>query len=218
MDITWYGHSCFRITERGLATVVTDPYDPDVVGYKAMKLRADIITISQDDPGHNYVRGVRGASWEITGPGEYEIGGVFLTAVATGTKRSKNNSNNTNNNMVYVFDYNGVTVAHLGNMKSVPTRSEVQALGTVDVALVPIGGGNALNAAKAAEVISLIEPGIVVPMYYNTPDSKLKLNSLNQFLKEMGLGKQVQTEPALKVTKSSVPVETRVVILSYERS
>ena len=119
-------------------------------------------------------------------------------------------------NMAYVFDYDGVTVAHLGNMNSVPTRTEVDALGTVDVALVPVGGTGSLNAAKAAEVISLIEPGIVVPMYYSTPDAKVKLNSLSQFLKEMGLGKNVEAEPSLKVTKSSIPEETRVVVLSYD--
>ena len=72
----------------------------------------------------------------------------------------------------------------------------------------------ALNAAKAAEVISLIEPGIVVPMHYLTPKSKSKLNKIDQFLKEMGVGKKVDTEDSLKVTSSSVPEETRVVVLN----
>ncbi|MBN2502459.1 MAG: MBL fold metallo-hydrolase [Anaerolineales bacterium] len=213
MEITWYGHACFRITERSMATVVTDPYNEAKIGYDALKLKADIVTVSHDDPGHNHAEAVKGNSWTITGPGEYEIGGVFLTAVQTGNKRSKKENGR---NMAYVFDYDGVTVAHLGNMNSVPTRTEVDALGTVDVALVPVGGGTSLNAAKAAEVISLIEPGIVVPMYYSTPVAKVKLNSLSQFLKEMGLGKNVETEPSLKVTKSSIPDETRVVVLSYD--
>jgi len=213
MEIIWYGHACFRITERSMATVVTDPYNEAEIGYDALKLKADIVTISHADPGHNFVQAVKGASWEITGPGEYEIGGVFLTAVQTGNKRSKKENGR---NMAYVFEYDGVTVAHLGNMDAVPTRTEVDALGTVDVALVPVGGGSGLNAAKAAEVISLIEPGIVVPMYYSTPASKVKLNTLSQFLKEMGLSGNVEAEPALKVTKSSIPEETRVVVLSYD--
>ena len=213
MEITWYGHACFRITERSMATVVTDPYNEAEIGYDALKLKADIVTISHEDPGLNYTEAVKGNSWTITGPGEYEIGGVFLTAVQTGSKRSAKENGR---NMAYVFDYDGVTVAHLGSMNSVPTRTEVDALGTVDVALVPVGGGTGLNAAKAAEVISLIEPGIVVPMYYSTPAVKVKLNSLSQFLKEMGLSKNVETEPSLKVTKSSIPEETRVVVLSYD--
>ncbi|KAA3642945.1 MAG: lactamase [Chloroflexi bacterium] len=209
MEITWYGHSCFRITERNMASVVTDPYDHSEVGYAALKLKSDIVTMSQDDPAHNFAKGVKGASWEINGPGEYEIGGVFLTAVASG-----NDKKNGARNLVCVLDYNGVTVAHLGNLSTVPSKAQIEALGSVQVALVPVGGGASLNAAKAAEVISLIEPGIVVPMHYLTPKSKTKLNKIDQFLKEMGVGKKVDTEDSLKVTSSSVPEETRVVVLN----
>jgi len=77
MEITWYGHSCFRLTERSMATVVTDPFDSGVVGYEPLKLRADIVTVSHDAPGHNYTTAVKGTSHEITGAGEYEIGGVL---------------------------------------------------------------------------------------------------------------------------------------------
>jgi L-ascorbate metabolism protein UlaG (beta-lactamase superfamily) len=88
----------------------------------------------------------------------------------------------------------------------------VEVLGTVDVLLVPVGGGNGLNAAQAAEIISLIQPSIVVPMHYKTHNNKLKLDPLSRFLKEMGLGK-VPPEQSLKVTKSSLPEETQVVVL-----
>ncbi len=205
MEITWYGHSCFRITERGMATVVTDPYDHNEVGFKALKLKADVRSISHDAPGHSFTKGVKGAEWELRGPGEYEIGGVFITGVAT--------DNNDGRNLVYVFDYGGVTVAHLGDMKSVPSRSQVEALGTVNVLLVPVGGGKSLNASKAAEVISLIEPGIVVPMHYKVDGSTAKLNQLGQFVKEMGLSADAP-ESSLKVTSSSVPEETQVVVLA----
>lgn len=205
MEITWHGHSCFRIIERGLATVVTDPYDHQLIGYKALKLKADIVTLSHDEPGHNFLEGVKGNDWEISGAGEYEIGGVFITAVAT--------KNEKNSNMVYVFDYGSVTIGHMGDMRKVPSRAQVEALGNVDVALVPVGGGKALNAAKAAEVISLIEPGIVIPMHYKTPASKLKLDSLRRFLQEMGLSASEETAPSLKVTPSSISEETRVVVL-----
>ena len=83
MEITWYGHSCFRLTERGMATVVTDPYDHRVAGYEALKLRADIVTVSHDAPGHNFASVVKGYSHLITGPGEFEIGSVFVTCIQT---------------------------------------------------------------------------------------------------------------------------------------
>ena len=213
MEITWYGLSCFRLTERSLATVVTDPFDSQAVGYESLKLKADIVTVSHNAPGHNYTNGVKGYSRLITGPGEFEIGGVFITGIQT-NGYSKHEVNETRNTL-YVFDYEGVTVAHLGDLSRVPSQTEIEALGTVHVALVPVGGGSGLNAAKAAEVISLLEPGFVIPMHYGTPASSLKLAPLNKFLKEMGLG-EVEAQPSLKVTRSMIPEETRVVALTYE--
>jgi L-ascorbate metabolism protein UlaG (beta-lactamase superfamily) len=149
----------------------------------------------------------------ITGPGEFEIGGVFITAVQTDSgKKSKDRVRNT----VYVFDYDGITVAHLGDLQQIPTQSEIELLGTVNVALVPVGGGASLNAAKAAEVVSMLEPNLVVPMHYATPDSKIKLDDLNKFIKEMGLSKQ-DAQPALKVTRNSLPAETHVIVLDYQK-
>ena len=212
MEITWYGHSCFRLTERGLATVATDPYDPDVTGYPPIKFRADIVTVSHEAPGHNNVAAVKGRRHVITGPGEFEIGGVFITGVRTNGKgkRTAEGPRNT----LYVFDYNGVAIAHLGDLRRVPSQTEVEALGHVDVALVPVGGGGGLNAAKAAEVVSLLEPGIVIPMHYKTPASRINLAPVSKFLKEMGVGK-METQASLKITKSGIPGETRVEVLDY---
>ena len=214
MEITWYGHSCFRLTERNFVTVVTDPYDNKTIGYEALKLKAEIVTVSHDAPGHNNSGAVKGSTHVLTGPGEFEIGGVFITAVQTDSagKKAKDNVRNT----IYVFDYDGITVAHLGDLQKIPTQSEIELLGTVNVALVPVGGGSSLNAAKAAEVVSMLEPNLVIPMHYSTPDSKIKLDEINKFIKEMGLSKQ-EAQPALKVSRSSLPAETHVIILDYQK-
>lgn len=215
MEITWYGHSCFRLTERNFATVVTDPFDSKTTGYEPLKLKADIVTVSHDAAGHNNAEAVKGTSHAITGPGEFEIGGVFITGVQTdgaGGKKKKNEVRNT----LYVFDYDGITVAHLGDLSQVPSQAEIEALGTVNVALVPVGGGGGLNAAKAAEVISLLEPNLVVPMHYSTPASKIPLDSLNKFVKEMGLSKPA-AQPTLKISRSGLPEETHVIVLDYQK-
>jgi len=218
MEITWYGHSCFRLTERNYATVVTDPFDNKSIGYDALKLKSDIVTVSHNAPGHNNTDAVKGVSHVIVGPGEFEIGGVFVTGVqtdgASGRKKAKDDSTR---NTVYVFDYDGITVAHLGDLKQTPSQSEIESLGTINVALVPVGGGGGLNAAKAAEVISMIEPNLVIPMHYSTPAAKVPLDSLNKFIKEMGLSKP-EDQPSLKVTRSSLPNETHVIVLGYQAS
>jgi len=216
MELTWYGHSCFRLTERGLASVVTDPYDHRQVGYEPLKLKADIVTVSHDSPGHNFVSAVKGDPRQITGPGEYEIGGVFITGVQTNghTKKTDDEPRNT----LYVYDYNGLNIVHLGDISRVPSQTEVEALGPVHIALVPVGSGGGLNAAKAAEVISLLEPNIVIPMHYATPPSIAQLEPLSKFMKEMGLA-DVETQPSLKVTSiSSLPDETRVMVLDFQKN
>ena len=99
MEIKWFGHSCFRITERGLATVVTDPYSSTEIGYEDLKLKAEIVTISHDAPGHNHTKSVSGNDWTISGPGEYEIGGVFITAIPT-------HKNGGTKNLAFTFEFN----------------------------------------------------------------------------------------------------------------
>lgn len=216
MEIVWYGHSCFRLSERSMASVVCDPYDHKIVGYDPLKLKADIVTVSYHTSEHNFTNAVKGDPHEITGPGEFEIGGVFVTGIQTNglSKKTTDNMRNT----LYLFDYNGITVAHLGQINRVPTQTEVEDLGQVNVALVPVGDKESLNAAKAAEIIALLEPNIVIPMHYATPTSLIKLDPLSKFLKEMGIEK-VEPVPSLKVTSlSSLPEETRVVVLEYQRS
>ena len=212
MEITWYGQSCFRLTERGTASVVTDPFDHTVVGYNALKLKSDIVTISHAAPGHDFIEGVKGYQHLLEGPGEYEIGGVFITGVRTNKKKAEDQPRNT----LYVFDYDGITIAHLGDLREVPSRSQVDALGEVNVALVPVGAGGGLNAAKAAEVVGILEPNIIIPMHYATPDGKLEFDPLEKFIKEMGLG-EVEAESSIKITKGSLPENTRVVVLEYRQ-
>jgi L-ascorbate metabolism protein UlaG (beta-lactamase superfamily) len=220
MEITWYGHSCFRLTERNYATVVTDPFDNKSIGYDSLRLKSDIVTVSHAAPGHNNTDAVKGVSHVIDGPGEFEIGGVFITGVQSDSGSSgkkKKNTDSTPRNTIYVFDYDGITVAHLGDLNVTPTQSEIESLGTVNVVLVPVGGGGGLNAAKAAEVISLIEPSLVIPMHYSTPATTVSLDTLNKFIKEMGLS-QPDAQPSLKVSRSSLPNETHVVVLDYQKS
>ena len=215
MEITWHGHSCFRIIERGMAAVVTDPYD-DSIGYPALRLKADIVTVSHAAPGHNNLDAVKGVQKTITGPGEYEIGGVFITGIATSRSNGeKKKGDESRRNTLYLFDFDGLTVCHLGDLDHVPTQSQIEALGAVHVALVPVGGGGGLNAAQAAEVISLLEPSLVIPMHYRTPAVSLNLDPVSKFLKEMGLS-SAKEEASLKVTRSSLPEETHVVLLDYK--
>lgn len=211
MDITWYGHSCFRMIERGAASIVTDPFD-DSIGYEVPKLKADIVSISHDASGHNAVDNVKGVDLVLQGPGEYEMGGVFVTGVAT--YDPDGDPETLRRNIIYVFNFGTVTVCHLGDLDYTPQQKQIEALGSIDVLLVPVGGGGALNASQASDVISLIEPRIVVPMHYKTDQIDLDLEPLDRFIGEMGL-QNIEETDLLRVNKTTLAGEdTQVVLLT----
>jgi L-ascorbate metabolism protein UlaG (beta-lactamase superfamily) len=214
VDITWYGHSCFRLNERGSISIVTDPYSAEL-GLPPLKLKADVVTVSHDKPGHNYVDAVKSANPAerspsvLRGPGEYEVGGVFIT----GLPMNYADEERIHANVGYLIQYGSLSVLHLGDLAHVPDQSTIEALGEVNVVLVPVGGGSALRASTAAEVIALIEPNYIVPMHYMLPGLTTLLDPVDKFLKEMGISRAMQEEDTLKVTSGSLPEQPQVILL-----
>jgi L-ascorbate metabolism protein UlaG (beta-lactamase superfamily) len=207
MDITWLGHSCFRL--RGShATVITDPYPPDL-GYALGKPSAHIVTVSHQHPEHSYVQGISGNPRLITGPGEYEVRGVLVIGVATfhDTEEGRKWGKNT----VYLMEIDEVSVCHLGH---VLTAAQVEEIDNVDVLLLPVGGLSTINAAMAAEVVRQLEPKVVVPMHYKTPAISSELDSVERFLKEIGV-KEINPQPKLSFTRSNLPASMQVSLLDY---
>jgi L-ascorbate metabolism protein UlaG (beta-lactamase superfamily) len=210
MEITWLGHSCFKI-KGSQATVITDPYSPEL-GYKLGRFNARIVTVSHEHPGHCYVQGIGGQPRVVKGPGEYEISGVLIIGIATfhdgegGKKRGKNT--------VYLMEIDEVSVCHLGDLGHVLNPEQVEEIDNVDVLLLPVGGVSTINASKAAEVVRQLEPKAVIPMHYKTPALKRELEPVEQFLKEIG-AKQVEPLPKLSITKSNLPPSTQVFLLDY---
>jgi L-ascorbate metabolism protein UlaG (beta-lactamase superfamily) len=210
MEITWYGHSCFRIRSKE-ATVVTDPCDK-TTGYSLGRPTADLVTVSCADPAHNAVGGVAGDPKVVDGPGEFEIAGASLVGVSTWLGKDRT----AGRNVSYVFELEDMRVGHLGGIGHVPTSDQVEEMGGVDILLVPVGGGGALDGPPAAETVSLLEPKLVIPMHFHTDSEKHKLDPVDRFLKEMGV-KSPEKHAKIAVTKSSVPDETQVLVLDYKR-
>ncbi|MEO0561006.1 MAG: MBL fold metallo-hydrolase [Chloroflexota bacterium] len=208
MDITWYGMSCFRITERSKTTVMTDPYGPHLGIQPTGTTKTDVVTVSHDAPGHNHVEGLKSEFYTLTTPGEYEIGGTFFTGVPLHAMVEEQPFYNVG----YLVNYDGLTVFHVGDLAQVPEQSLVQDLGEVNVLLLPVGSGNTLSASEASEVVSLIEPNYIVPMHYAVPGMTLDLDPVDKFLKAMGVT-TVEEEDTLKVSSSSLPEQPEVVLL-----
>ena len=210
MDISWLGHSCFRIKGKQV-TVITDPYSP-TLGYSLGKPTAHIVTVSHQHPGHSYIQGIGGEPRPVTGPGEYEISGVLIIGINTfhdaegGIKRGKNT--------VYLIEVDEIAICHLGDLGHVLTAEQVEEIDNVDVLLLPVGGVSTINAPMAAEVVRQLEPKVVIPMHYKTRALKWELESVDKFLKEIGV-KQVSSQPKLSFSKPSLPDNTQVFLLDY---
>lgn len=207
-EITWLGHACFRLKGKD-ATIITDPYDK-TLGLGTLNQKADIVTISHEHPHHSTLSGVKGEPFVVRSPGEFEVRGVFITGVWTfadnegGKERGRNN--------VFLFHLDDLVVCHLGALGHTLNSQQLEALGDVDVLMVPVGGHTALTANRATEVISQLEPKVVVPMHYGTGREQVTLDTLDTFMKEMGL-KEWEARDKLSVRSSDLGETTQVMVL-----
>ncbi|MGH7863041.1 MAG: MBL fold metallo-hydrolase [Candidatus Dormibacteraceae bacterium] len=207
MELTWYGLSCFRLRGRS-AAVVTDPYSP-ALGLKLAKLDADLITISHHHPNHNFTGGVKSGR-VIDGPGEYEVSGVSVLGVHSAHDDQQGDL--LGHNTIYVIELDEVRVCHLGDLGHRLDDKILEGLADIDVLLVPAGGGSALDATRAAEVVRQIEPRCVVPMHYALAGMKAELEGVDRFLKEMGAAAP-EVQGKLVIQAAGGDYETRTVVL-----
>lgn len=212
MEIVWLGHSCFRVRGRE-ATVVMDPCPP-ASGYTIGKPTADIVTISHSHDNHAYLKAVSGSPTVLSMPGEYEISGAFLTGIQTFHDSEKGGERG--KNVAFIVEMEDIKVCHLGDLGHTPTAEQVEEMVGCDVLMIPVGGGTTIDGAKAAEVVSLLDAKLVVPMHYRTDAHKNGLDTAERFLKEMEV-KTVEPQAKLQISRSAIPAEPQVVLLDYKR-
>ncbi len=220
MEITWYGHCAFRVGDRG-RYVLMDPYGPEM-GRELGKKAAEVVTISRDDPAHNYSRLASGRTYVISGPGEYEIAGVFITGIATnGDADPQERGRNT----AYVVEFDEFVLCHLGAMSRVPNQEQIEELGEladIDILMVPVGGRTVLTAARAVEVVALLEPNLVLPMHYKVRGLTTEGDTATRFLRQMAVEEPetslCPTPDTLRITsRSQLPEQTGVVLLEVSQ-
>ncbi len=210
MDITWLGHSCFRLKGKQ-ATLITDPYPPEV-GYSLGKPAAQIVTLSHDHYDHSYSQGITDSPKVIRAPGEYEISDVLIIGIST--FHDSEGGNEKGKNTVYLIDLDEISVCHLGDLGHGLTAGQVEEIDDVDVLLVPVGGVYTINAPMAAALVRQLEPKVVIPMHYKTEALSFELEPVERFLEEIG-ARNVQPQAKLSITKSNLPLSTQVILLDY---
>lgn len=202
IEIVWLGRTCFRLRGRE-GTVLTDPVPADS-GYRAGKPAADVVTLSRgDDPAYSALDVVSGAPKVFNAPGEYEVGGILLTATATPLPDG-------GRNVCFVIELEGIRVGHLGlpagDMRAVPPELE-----GVDILLMPVGGGPSLAGRQAAALMTVADPSVVIPMLYKIEQERMDLEPLDRFLSETG--NRPEPQPRFTSTKTGLPEHLTVVVL-----
>jgi L-ascorbate metabolism protein UlaG (beta-lactamase superfamily) len=216
MEITYIGHSCFKIKGEEI-TLVVDPYDPKKTGYKLPKLSADVVLMTHEHPDHAHVEGVSDYRLVVETPGEYEAAGTFITGIKT--YHDDNEGKDRGNNTIYQVEMDGFSLLHLGDLGHELQKETLEKLTEIDVLMIPVGGVYTVDAKTAVKVISSVEPSIIIPMHYQTKDlSGLKdeLDDLKNFLDEIGIEESgiKKTDKLSLSSRSSIPSESAVYVLS----
>lgn len=219
--ITWAGQACFQISisnsKEHSAQIVIDPFD-EKTGLKIPKLEGDILMVTHDHFDHNNVKAVKPLSREagkaimITGPGEYEISGVFIKGIpafhdnSQGKERGKVT--------IYTIEAEDMRFCHLSDLgQDQLTDEQLEQIGQVDILMVPVGGGGfTIDGQGASKIISQIDPKIVIPMHYNLPGLKIKLDSVDKFKKAVGKN-SIEPQDKLQIKSSALPKEGMEIII-----
>lgn len=205
MTIFWHGQGAFKIVDKEVVVAI-DPHDK--TGLKMPKFQASVLLVTDTKDEYINSDALRGDSFVIDGDGEYEVKNVFVYGIPATKKDDEKFT-------IYLMEVEGIKIAHLGMIsQDTLTDEQMEILEGVDILLVPVGGGNTLNATKAVKIISQIQPRIVIPMYYKVPSLSLKLDGLEAFLKEYGVTKPEPMDK-FKISKKDLPQEeTKVVVLT----
>lgn len=208
MDMTWLGHACFRMRGRE-GIVLTDPPDPKS-GHAIPRTEAGLVTMSHEHAGHASLRSVAGEPVVLRGPGEYEVHDMLVTGI--GSFHDDEKGAERGRNTVFAIRLDDLVICHLGDLGHALSAVDLEKLGDIDIALVPISGPDVnLSAARAAEVVHQLEPNVVVPMSFD-PDDKKKDTPYARLLHELGV-KELEFVSKLSVTRSTLPENLQVVAL-----
>lgn len=211
MQIQWLGQSYFKIQTKNNGdeiVIATDPYG-STIGLNPPKVQADIVTISHHHEDHNNLDAIKGEPFIIDGPGEYETKGVFVYGIPAWHDDKQGQERG--NNIIYRFKAEEMNIVHLGDLGHELNDEQLERMNNVDILLIPVGGKVTIDAKKASEIISAIEPRIIIPMHYKIPGLKADLGAVEEFLKVSGLPSEKMDK--LKITKKDLPQEEMKVII-----
>jgi len=208
MTIEWRGEGCFEITSTGNHFSILTELPSRDSGLNAPRSKTDVLLSIWADLEDTLFSKESEGRFVISGPGEYEIKGTSIKGVKVS---SQGNLIKT----AYLINMEEIQIGYLGELAKKETKPElIGYFEDVDILMLPVGGGEMLDAEAATELINQIEPKIAIPMYYKIPGLKRRADSLEAFLKEAGVN-HVKAEEKLLIKKKDLNFEeTKIIPLS----
>jgi len=211
MEIKYLGHSSFQIKTK-TARVVTDPFDPKMVGLKFPKTEADIVTVSHHHHDHDMVNQIEGNPLVLDWPGQFERMGVRIWGFSTYHDKKKGEERG--NNIMYKFESEQISILHCGDLGTGLEDAILDEIGEIDILFIPVGGTYTIDSAEAVELIKKVEPSLVIPMHYGFPEGAIKeLAPVSEFLKKMGKDAITSIDKLVVKKEDLLDQEMQVVIL-----
>lgn len=210
MDITWLGHSSFRLHDADMV-VVTDPY-PVSVGLRVDNRPASVVTVSNTHPNHSNAESIEGDPKIFCDPGEYEYNGVTARGVMTPLLEGQLHEHR---NVAFSIEIGSINVCHLGDISMPMTTRMIDDLKPVDVVLIPTGGHCTIDIDQVYQTLQDLDAKIVIPMHYRTEGTNVDLDSIDEFVRRMGLD-DIQPQPRLVVTQTNLGTDMRVVVMTSQ--
>ena len=201
MIISWLGEAGIRIQSKDTVVIIDPPAAS--TGFKPTRQAVQIIALTQAD-GRD-AKSLTGEPFMIDSPGEYERQNVFIYGLPIAADPGR---------VHFRLETEDLSLGHLGNLAVKLDNGQAGAFEEVDILFVPVGGKSVLDAEEAAELVSQIEPRIVIPIQFKIPGHPSAYGSIEAFLKEMG-AKSAATIDKLKIVKKDLPAEeTKVIVLT----
>ncbi len=208
MNIQWLGHAAFKLVESTGTIIITDPFEKKDIGYDMLVSNPNIVTKSNCSA--STPNSVSGDPLVIHAEGIYEVDGVHILCVGD---NDTVNENGDYNNLIFKFRMDGVDICHLGHVKSECSVELSEAIGSVDILLVPVGGGDCITADMASEYVELLMPDVVVPMSFKTRDTILDLDKVDLFLRQFEDYEIIYTNSPVEFDRTEFDGETTKIIV-----
>lgn len=219
MKLKFLAHSSFLITTKDNTKIITDPYKSGCfggsLGYKPINESADMVLVSHEHDDHNCVSEILGTPKVIKGAGNWTVQDIKITGISSYHDTQKGSARG--ENVIFIIESDGIRIAHLGDLGHSLTQVEYQAMGKIDVLLMPVGGYFTIDSKVATDIMNNLKPAITIPMHYKTPTLDFPIAKVDDFIKDKKNVKKINSSE-IEINKNKLPKTSEIWVLDMLKS